>query len=63
MNLQQLRFVRETARRGFSLTQAAHALGTSQPALSRAILAGRFGHGERVRVSARADGEGLELSS
>ncbi len=38
MNLQQLRFVRETARRGFSLTQAAHALGTSQPALSRAIL-------------------------
>ena len=29
--------------------------------LSRAILAGRFGHGERVRVSARADGEGLEL--
>ena len=31
--------------------------------LSSAILAGRFGHGERVRVSARADGEGLELSS
>ncbi len=38
MNLQQLRFVRETARRGFSLTHAAQALGTSQPALSRGIL-------------------------
>jgi LysR family transcriptional regulator, cys regulon transcriptional activator len=38
MNLQQLRFLRETVRREFSLTQAAKALGTSQPALSRAIL-------------------------
>ncbi|MBN9425377.1 MAG: CysB family HTH-type transcriptional regulator [Burkholderiales bacterium] len=38
MNLQQLRFVRETARHNFSLTQAAHAIGTSQPALSRGIL-------------------------
>ena len=38
MNLQQLRFVRETVRREFSLTEAARALGTSQPALSRAIL-------------------------
>ena len=38
MNLQQLRFVRETVRRDFSLTEAARALGTSQPALSRAIL-------------------------
>jgi LysR family cys regulon transcriptional activator len=38
MNLQQLRFVREAVRRDFSLTQAARALGTSQPALSRAIL-------------------------
>jgi len=38
MNLQQLRFVRETAHHGFNLTQAARALGTSQPALSRAIL-------------------------
>ena len=38
MNLQQLRFVRETIRRDFSLTQAARALGISQPALSRAIL-------------------------
>lgn len=38
MNLQQLRFVRETVRQNFSLTQAAQSLGTSQPALSRAIL-------------------------
>lgn len=38
MNLQQLRFVDETVRQGFSLTQAAQALGASQPALSRGIL-------------------------
>lgn len=38
MNLQQLRFVRETANHGFSLTRAAQAIGTSQPALSRGIL-------------------------
>ncbi|HRO59582.1 MAG TPA: CysB family HTH-type transcriptional regulator [Burkholderiaceae bacterium] len=38
MNLQQLRFVRETAQHGFSLTRAAQAIGTSQPALSRGIL-------------------------
>lgn len=38
MNFQQLRVVREAVRRNFNLTQAAVALGTSQPALSRAIL-------------------------
>lgn len=38
MNLQQLRFVRETVRHGFSLTRAAQGLRTSQPALSRGIL-------------------------
>lgn len=38
MNLQQLRFVRETARNHFSLTRAAQALGSSQPAVSRGIL-------------------------
>lgn len=38
MNLQQLRFVRETVRNNFNLTQAAQALGTSQPALSRGIM-------------------------
>jgi len=30
--------------------------------LSRAILAGQFGHGETVRVKVRPDGEGLVLS-
>lgn len=38
MNLQQLRFVRETAHHHFSLTRAAQAIGTSQPAVSRGIL-------------------------
>lgn len=38
MNLQQLRFLRETARQQFSLTRAAQAIGTSQPAVSRGIL-------------------------
>lgn len=38
MNIQQLRIVREAVRRNFNLTQAARTLGTSQPALSRAIL-------------------------
>ena len=38
MNLQQLRFVHETARHNFNLTHAAQAIGTSQPALSRGIL-------------------------
>ena len=37
MNLQQLRYLRETARRGLHLTQAAAALHTSQPGLSKAI--------------------------
>ena len=38
MNLQQLRFVHETARHNFNLTHAAQSIGTSQPALSRGIL-------------------------
>lgn len=37
MNFQQLRAVRETARLGFNLTEAAHALHTSQPGVSRQI--------------------------
>ena len=37
MNFQQLRSVRETARRGFNLTEVAHALFTSQPGVSRQI--------------------------
>jgi hypothetical protein len=38
MNLQQFRFVRETIRRNFNLTDAARALYTSQPGVSKAIM-------------------------
>ncbi|MER1966208.1 CysB family HTH-type transcriptional regulator [Castellaniella sp. GW247-6E4] len=38
MNLQQFRFVRETIRRSFNLTEAARALYTSQPGVSKAII-------------------------
>jgi LysR family cys regulon transcriptional activator len=38
MNLQQFRFVREAVRRGLNLTEAAKALHTSQPGVSKAIL-------------------------
>jgi LysR family transcriptional regulator, cys regulon transcriptional activator len=37
MNLQQLRSIRETARRGYNLTEVASALFTSQPGVSRQI--------------------------
>jgi LysR family transcriptional regulator, cys regulon transcriptional activator len=37
MNFQQLRSVREAVRRGFNLTEAAEALHTSQPGVSRQI--------------------------
>ncbi len=37
MNFQQLRSVREAVRSGFNLTEAAHALHTSQPGVSRQI--------------------------
>jgi LysR family cys regulon transcriptional activator len=37
LNFQQLRSVREAARRGFSLTEVAEALHTSQPGVSRQI--------------------------
>jgi LysR family cys regulon transcriptional activator len=37
MNFQQLRSVREAARRGFNLTEVAEALHTSQPGISRQI--------------------------
>ncbi len=37
MNLQQLRYVREIARRDLNLTQAAEALHTSQPGVSRQV--------------------------
>jgi len=38
MNLHQLRFVREAVRQNFNLTDAAKALFTSQPGVSKAIL-------------------------
>lgn len=38
MNIQQFRFVRETIRRNFNLTEAAKALYTSQPGVSKAIM-------------------------
>jgi len=38
MNLQQFRFVRETIRRQYNLTDAARALYTSQPGVSKAII-------------------------
>jgi LysR family cys regulon transcriptional activator len=37
MNLQQLRYVRETVRHGLNLTEAANALFTSQPGVSKQI--------------------------
>ena len=38
MNLHQFRFVQEAARRNLNLTEAAKALHTSQPGVSKAIL-------------------------
>jgi LysR family cys regulon transcriptional activator len=38
MDLQQFRFVRETIRRNFNLTEAARALYTSQPGVSKSII-------------------------
>ncbi len=38
MNLQQFRFVRETIRQNYNLTDAARALYTSQPGVSKAII-------------------------
>lgn len=38
VNLQQFKFVRETVRRDFNLTEAARALYTSQPGVSKAII-------------------------
>jgi LysR family cys regulon transcriptional activator len=38
MNLHQFRFVQEAVRRNLNLTDAAKALNTSQPGVSKAIL-------------------------
>jgi DNA-binding transcriptional LysR family regulator len=37
MNIQQIRYVREIARQGLNLTQAAETLHTSQPGVSRQV--------------------------
>jgi LysR family cys regulon transcriptional activator len=57
MNLHQLRFIREAVRQNFNLTEAARALYTSQPGVSKAIieLEEELGvdiftrHGKRIR--------------
>ncbi|MGV3741937.1 MAG: CysB family HTH-type transcriptional regulator [Burkholderiaceae bacterium] len=57
MNLHQLRFIREAVRQNFNLTEAAKALHTSQPGVSKAIieLEEELGvdvftrHGKRIR--------------
>ena len=38
MNIHQFRFIREAVRQNFNLTDAAKALFTSQPGVSKAIL-------------------------
>ena len=38
MNLHQFRFVQEAVRRNLNLTEAARALHTSQPGVSKAII-------------------------
>jgi len=66
VNLQQFRFLREAARHKFSLTEAARALHTSQPGVSKAIidLEQELGvpifarHGKRVK-GVTAPGQGV----
>jgi LysR family transcriptional regulator, cys regulon transcriptional activator len=55
MNFQQLRYVRETVRRGLNLTEAANALHTSQPGVSKQIreLENELGFGIFVRHGKR----------
>jgi LysR family transcriptional regulator, cys regulon transcriptional activator len=58
MNFQQLRSVREAVRRGFNLTDVAHALHTSQPGVSRQIreLEDELGIDLFIRVGKRLTG-------
>ncbi|MDI9334985.1 MAG: CysB family HTH-type transcriptional regulator [Cytophagales bacterium] len=67
MNLHQLQFVREVARRGLNLTEAAKALHTSQPGVSKSILEleAELGidifvrHGKRIKALTEAGQEVL----
>ena len=51
MNFQQLRSIREAARRGYNLTEVANALFTSQPGVSRQIRELEEAGADIVRVS------------
>lgn len=69
MNLQQLRYFRETVRRDLNLTAAAKALHTSQPGISKAIreLENELGitifvrHGKRLTHLTEAGSEALAI--
>jgi LysR family cys regulon transcriptional activator len=68
MNLHQLRFVQEVARRGLNLTEAAKALHTSQPGVSKSILEleAELGvdifvrHGKRIKAMTKPGQEVLK---
>ncbi len=49
MNLHQFRFVQEAVRRNLNLTEAAKALHTSQPGVSKAIIELFARHGKRIK--------------
>lgn len=70
MNLHQLRFIQEVARRDLNLTEAAKALHTSQPGISKAIieLEQELGfeifarHGKRIKAVTQPGQEVLKVA-